>query len=44
MNQFVYSDIFDTKGIEYIVVISFLLLIIPIWRLLNKPVKQFLSQ
>lgn len=40
MNQFVYSDIFDTKGIEYIVVISFLLLIIPVWRMLNKPVKD----
>ena len=43
MNQFVYSDIFDTKGIEYIIVISFLLLIIPVWRLLNKPVKQSAS-
>jgi len=43
MNQFVYSDIFDTKGIEYIVVISFLLLIIPLWRLLNKPLKQSAS-
>jgi len=40
MDQFVYSDIFDTKGIEYIIVISFLLLIIPIWRLLNRPLKQ----
>jgi len=39
MNQFVYSDIFDTKGIEYIVVIGFLLLIIPFWIILNKPVK-----
>jgi glycine cleavage system H protein len=39
MEQFVYSDIFATKGMEYIVVIVFLLLIIPFWRLLNKPVK-----
>lgn len=39
MEQFVYSDIFDTKGIEYIIVIVFLLLIIPFWRFLNRPVK-----
>lgn len=40
MEQFTYSDIFETKGIEYIVVISFLLLIIPVWRMLSKPVRQ----
>lgn len=39
MDQFVYSDIFETKGIEYIIVIIFLLLIIPFWMLLNKPLK-----
>jgi glycine cleavage system H protein len=38
MKEFSYVDIFDTKGIEYIVIISFLLLIVPIWRYLNKPV------
>jgi len=40
MDPFVYSDIFDTKGIEYIIVIFFLLLIIPFWRWLARPVKQ----
>ncbi|MFH0758132.1 MAG: hypothetical protein V2B15_12665 [Bacteroidota bacterium] len=40
MEQFVYSDIFDTKGIEYIIVIAFLILIIPFWMLLNRPVKM----
>ncbi|MDX2429984.1 MAG: hypothetical protein QNK35_03560 [Bacteroides sp.] len=40
MEQFTYSDIFDTKGIEYIIVIFFLLLIIPVWKLLNRPVKK----
>ena len=40
MEQFVYSDIFDTKGIEYIIVIFFLLLVIPFWRLLNGSLKQ----
>jgi len=39
MDGFSYVDIFDTKGIEYIVVIMFLLLIIPYWRALNKPVR-----
>ena len=38
INLFI-QDIFDTKGIEYIVVIGFLLLIIPFWMILNKPLK-----
>jgi glycine cleavage system H protein len=37
MEQFTYTDIFDTKGIEYIIVIFFFLLIIPFWRMLNRP-------
>ena len=37
MSEFVYTDIFDTKGIEYIIVIVFLLLIIPFWIMLNRP-------
>jgi glycine cleavage system H protein len=40
MNPFVYTDIFDTKGIEYIVVILFLLLLIPFWSMLNRPLKS----
>jgi glycine cleavage system H protein len=39
MGEFTYTDIFDTKGIEYIIIIFFLLILIPFWRLLNKPVK-----
>jgi glycine cleavage system H protein len=39
MEQFVYSDIFDTKGIEYIIVIFFFMLLIPFWYLLNRPRK-----
>jgi len=39
MEQFVFSDIFETKGIEYIIVIFFFMLIIPFWRVLNRPVK-----
>lgn len=37
MEGFTYTDIFDTKGIEYLVIIAFLLLIIPFWRALNAP-------
>jgi glycine cleavage system H protein len=40
MDAFSYTDIFDTKGIEYLVVIAFLLVIIPVWFLLSKPVKE----
>lgn len=39
MEQFVYSNIFDTKGIEYIIVIFFFMLLIPFWYLLNRPMK-----
>ena len=39
MDGFSYIDIFDTKGIEYLIVIAFLLLVIPFWRALNKPVR-----
>ncbi len=36
MDGFSYTDIFATKGVEYIVVITFLTLLIPFWLLLNK--------
>lgn len=39
MDGFSYVNLFDTKGIEYLVVIAFLLLIIPFWIALNKPVR-----
>lgn len=39
MDGFTYTNIFDTKGIEYLIIIGFLLLIIPFWVLLNKPLK-----
>jgi glycine cleavage system H protein len=40
MDGFSYHNIFATKGIEYIVIISFLLLLIPFWLLLNRKVKN----
>ena len=39
MDVFSYNNIFETKGIEYLVVIAFLMLLIPFWITLNKKVK-----
>jgi len=39
MDGFSYSDIFATKGMEYIVIIAFLVLLIPFWFALNKQAK-----
>ena len=39
MDGFIYSDIFATKGIEYLIIITFFLLLIPFWLILNKQVK-----
>lgn len=39
MDAFSYNNIFETKGIEYLVVIAFLVLLIPFWITLNKKVK-----
>ncbi len=36
MEGFTYQNIFDTKGIEYIVIIAFLLILIPFWFIMNK--------
>jgi glycine cleavage system H protein len=39
MDPYTYVNIFETKGIEYLVIIAFLLLLIPFWILLNKKVR-----
>jgi len=39
MDGFSYQNIFDTKGIEYLVIITFLLLLIPFWLALNRQVQ-----
>jgi len=39
MDGFSYTDIFATKGIEYLVIIAFLVLLIPFWWMLNKQSK-----
>ncbi|MFV0592406.1 MAG: glycine cleavage system protein H [Draconibacterium sp.] len=44
MEGFTYTNLFDTKGIEYIIVIIFLLLLIPFWLIINRKsetVQQF---
>jgi glycine cleavage system H protein len=40
LDAFTYTDIFETKGIEYLVIIGFLLLLIPTWYLLTRPVSM----
>jgi hypothetical protein len=37
MNQFSYIDIYAAKGMEYLVVIAFLVLLAGFWRFLNRP-------
>lgn len=46
MNEFTYHNIFETKGIEYLVIIAFLLLIVPFWMIINRrfSIKHQLSQ
>jgi glycine cleavage system H protein len=40
MDGFSYSDIFATKGIEYLVIIAFLAMLIPFSLILNKQIKK----
>lgn len=45
MDAFTYSNIFQTKGIEYIIIIAFLILIVPFWQIITKPlVRQKIQQ
>jgi glycine cleavage system H protein len=36
MEGFSYNNIFETKGIEYLIIITFLVLIIPFWLIINR--------
>lgn len=40
MDGFTYHNIFETKGIEYILIITFFLVLIPFWMLLNRRSKR----
>jgi len=39
MEGFSYSNIFETKGIEYLIIIAFFAILIPFWIVLNKRAK-----
>jgi glycine cleavage system H protein len=39
MDGFSYNNIFETKGIEYLIIIAFLLMIIPFWIAINRQSK-----
>lgn len=39
MDEFSYTNIFETKGIEYLIIIAFFAILIPFWLVLNKQVK-----
>lgn len=39
MDGFTYHNIFETKGIEYLVILAFFAILIPFWLTLNKQVK-----
>ena len=39
MDGFTYNNIFETKGIEYLAIIAFFLILVPFWILLNRQVK-----
>ena len=39
MDSFIYSNIFDTKGIEYLAILAFFALLIPFWIVLTKQEK-----
>ena len=39
MDGFTYTNIFETKGIEYLAIIAFFLMLVPFWLLLNRQAK-----
>jgi len=41
MNGFTYHNIFDTKGIEYLAIIVFFILLIPFWLILNRRYNKY---
>jgi glycine cleavage system H protein len=36
MDGFSYTNIFETKGIEYLMIIAFMLILVPFWITLNR--------
>ena len=39
MDGFTFHDIYQTKGIEYLVIIAFLIVLIPFWLIINRKVQ-----
>lgn len=39
MDGFTYTNIFETKGIEYLVIIAFFVILVPFWLILNRKTK-----
>ncbi len=39
MDGFTYHDIFQTKGIEYLIIIAFFMVLIPFWIMINRKTK-----
>jgi glycine cleavage system H protein len=39
MDGFSYINIFETKGIEYLIIIAFLLMVVPFWIIMNRKVR-----
>ena len=39
MDGFTFHDIYQTKGVEYLVIIAFLIVLIPFWLIINKKVQ-----
>lgn len=46
MNQIIYTSLFETKGMEYLIVIGFLLILVPFWIYIShsKKIVQTVSQ
>lgn len=46
MEGYTYTNIFETKGIEYLVIIAFFAILVPFWLMLNRKIKlkQHLSK
>jgi hypothetical protein len=40
MEGFTYTNIFETKGIEYLVIISFFAVLVPLWMFFNRKTKH----
>lgn len=40
MEGFTYNNIFETKGIEYVIILSFFAILVPFWLLMNRKIKH----